>query len=45
MILTLCIIGSLVIGAVIGWRTRGVKDEFDRDLDRIFYEALKDCDF
>ena len=32
---------ALLIGVVIGWKARKAKDELDRDIDRIFYEALK----
>lgn len=42
--ITLIIIGvavaGLIAGAMMGWKARGWKDEFDAEIDRIFYEAL-----
>ena len=31
----------LGIGAVLGWKARTWKDEFDHDIDMIFEEALR----
>lgn len=38
----LIIIGIILlgIGAVLGWKARTWKEDFDHDLDRVFYEAL-----
>jgi len=42
IIIGICV--ALIVGAVIGWKARDAKDEFDRELDRIFYEALKESE-
>jgi hypothetical protein len=38
----LYVIGSLLIGAAIGWYIRGKVDEFERDIEKIFEDALKE---
>ena len=45
MIWFICIgISILITGCILGWKARTWKDDFDDDIDRIFYEAWKNLE-